>query len=283
MTSTLLGLDGVASVVPYTGAAHRGHRRASPEPLVVDGLVQLDVTLTDAADSDAAEETVVEMRSVLDDVAGQEALVGGTTAVNYDTQQASIRDNKVVIPLVLLVIFVILMILLRAILAPVLLIGTVVLSYFATLGLSSIAFDLRGFPGADASFPLFTFVFLVALGIDYNIFLMTRVREESLKLGTRPGLLVAWPLPAASSPAPASCWRRRSWCSGCCRWSSSQQIGFAVAAGVLIDTLIVRSLLGARVVVRDRRQDLVAVEVDASARCQRRAAAGRRRPVHPRA
>ena len=217
--------------------------RAPPAPVVVDGLVQLDVTLTDAADSDAAEETVVEMRSVLDDVAGEEALVGGTTAVNYDTQQASIRDNKVVIPLVLLVIFVILMILLRAILAPILLIGTVVLSYFATLGLSAIAFDLRGFPGADASFPLFTFVFLVALGIDYNIFLMTRVREESLKLGTRPGLLRGLAVTGGVITSAGVVLAATFLVLGVLPLVVLQQIGFAVAIGVLIDTLIVRSLL----------------------------------------
>ncbi len=249
MTAALSDLDGVASVVPYTGAPagpppeEGAPVQTPPEPLVVDGLVQIDVTLTDAADSDAAETTVVEMRSVLDGVAGEEALVGGTTAVNYDTQQASIRDNKVVIPLVLLVIFVILMILLRAILAPVLLIGTVVLSYFATLGLSSIVFDLRGFPGEDASFPLFTFVFLVALGIDYNIFLMTRVREESLKLGTRPGLLRGLAVTGGVITSAGVVLAATFLVLGVLPLVVLQQIGFAVAAGVLIDTLIVRSLL----------------------------------------
>lgn len=249
MTAALADLEGVAAIVPYTGAPTgpppaEGAPVGTPlPPLVVDGLVQLDVTLTDAADSDAAEQTVVEMRSVLDGVAGQDALVGGTTAVNYDTQQASIRDNKVVIPLVLLVIFVILMILLRAILAPVLLIGTVVLSYFATLGLSAIAFDLRGFPGADASFPLFTFVFLVALGIDYNIFLMTRVREESLKLGTRPGLLRGLAVTGGVITSAGVVLAATFLVLGVLPLVVLQQIGFAVAIGVLIDTLIVRSLL----------------------------------------
>ena len=247
MVSTLSGLDGVASVVPFTGAppappADGGQPEPAP-PLVVDGLVQLDVTLTDPADSLAAEDTVVTMRGVLDDVAGTDALVGGTTAVNYDTQQASARDNKVVIPLVLLVIFVILMLLLRAILAPVLLIATVVLSYFATLGLSAIAFDLRGFAGADASFPLFTFVFLVALGIDYNIFLMTRVREESIKLGTRPGLLKGLSVTGGVITSAGVVLAATFLVLGVLPLVVLQQIGFAVAAGVLLDTLIVRSLL----------------------------------------
>lgn len=249
MVTALTGLDGVAAVVPYTGAPAGGPPEdgdaveTPPPPVIVDGLVQLDVTLTDAADSDAAEETVVAMRSLLDDVAGEGALVGGTTAVNYDTQQASIRDNKVVIPLVLLVIFVILMILLRAILAPILLIATVVLSYFATLGLSSIAFDLRGFPGEDASFPLFAFVFLVALGIDYNIFLMTRVREESLRLGTRPGLLRGLAVTGGVITSAGVVLAATFLVLGVLPLVVLQQIGFAVAIGVLLDTLIVRSLL----------------------------------------
>jgi RND superfamily putative drug exporter len=250
MVSALSGLDGVAAVVPFTGTppaggppGQGGSPDQAPPPLVVDGRVQLDVTLTDPADSLAAEDTVVEMRKVLDDVAGTEALVGGTTAVNYDTQQASARDNKVVIPLVLLVIFVILMLLLRAVLAPVLLIATVVLSYFATLGLSAIAFDLRGFAGADASFPLFTFVFLVALGIDYNIFLMTRVREESLKLGTRPGLLKGLAVTGGVITSAGVVLAATFLVLGVLPLVVLQQIGFAVAAGVLLDTLIVRSLL----------------------------------------
>ena len=97
-----------------------------------------------------------------------------------DIENASSRDNKVIIPIVLLVVLLVLMLLLRAVLAPVLLMVTVVLSFGAALGLSALLFHyVFGFAGADASFPLFVFVFLVALGIDYNIFLMTRVREET--------------------------------------------------------------------------------------------------------
>ena len=140
-------------------------------------------------------------------------------------------------------IFVILMLLLRSILAPVLLIATVVLSYFATLGLSAIAFDLRGFPGEDASFPLFTFVFLVALGIDYNIFLMTRVREESLRLGTRPGLLKGLAVTGGVITSAGIVLAATFLVLGVLPLVILQQIGFAVAAGVLLDTFIVRSLL----------------------------------------
>jgi len=107
-----------------------------------------------------------------------------------DTLDASARDSRVIIPLVLVVILVVLMILLRALLAPLLLIATVVLSFTATLGICSVFFNhIFNFANADPSFPLFAFIFLVALGIDYNIFLMTRVREETLQFGTRSGVL----------------------------------------------------------------------------------------------
>ncbi|MFL6179675.1 MAG: MMPL family transporter [Actinomycetes bacterium] len=247
MAAALNEIDGVAQVIPFTGGPPTecpdGFACKPPPPKVVDGLVLLDVTLTDPADSGAAEQTLVEMRSALRGVAGDEVLVGGPTAVNYDTQQASARDNKVVIPLVLLVIFVILMLLLRAVVAPVLLIATVVLSYFATLGLSAIAFDWRGFPGTDASFPLFAFVFLVALGIDYNIFLMTRGREESKRLGTRPGLLKGLAVTGGVITSAGVVLAATFLVLGVLPLVVLQQIGFAVAAGVLLDTFIVRSLL----------------------------------------
>jgi RND superfamily putative drug exporter len=247
MVGALTALGGVAQVVPYTGvpptACPEDIACKPPPPVVVDGDVMIDVTLTEAADSDAAEATLVEMRRALDEVSDDGALVGGPTAVNYDTQQASARDNRVVIPLVLSVIFVVLMLLLRAVLAPILLIGTVVLSYFATLGLSAIAFDLRGFPGEDASFPLFVFVFLVALGIDYNIFLMTRVREASQRLGTRPGLLKGLAITGGVITSAGVVLAATFLVLGVLPLVFLQQIGFAVAAGVLLDTFIVRSLL----------------------------------------
>ncbi|MFZ0324023.1 MAG: MMPL family transporter [Actinomycetes bacterium] len=244
MVKTVSDLPGVAAVVPYTGqpAGPPDPSAPAPQPVVVNGRVQLQATLTDPADSAAAEDTVAQMRTALDAVS-TDALVGGTSAVNYDTQQASKRDNRVVIPLVLTVIFIILMILLRSLLAPVLLIATVVLSYFATLGLSSIAFHIKGFPGSDSSFPLFTFVFLVALGIDYNIFLMTRVREESLKRGTRPGILRGLTVTGGVITSAGVVLAATFLVLGVLPLVFLQQIGFAVAAGVLLDTLVVRSLL----------------------------------------
>src|SRR5204862_7899098 len=121
---------------------------------------------------------------------GANALVGGNTAINLDVQRAAAHDRDLIIPIVLAVVFVILGLLLRALVAPVMLIATVVLSFAATLGVSALFFNnVFNFGGADTSFPLFVFVFLVALGIDYNIFLMTRVREEAHRHGARTGAL----------------------------------------------------------------------------------------------
>lgn len=180
----------------------------APEPTVRDGRVLLQATLTDAADSTAAADTVVEMRERLRPM---DALVGGVTATAVDTNQASIHDRNTIIPVILVVILLILMALLRSILAPILLILTTVLSFGAALGVSAVVFNgIFAFPGADPAVPLFSFVFLVALGIDYNIFLMTRVREESHRHGTREGFCAGLASPVVSSHLPAWCWRPRS-------------------------------------------------------------------------
>jgi RND superfamily putative drug exporter len=142
------------------------------------------------------------------------------------------------------VIFLILMLLLRSIAAPVVLIGTVLLSYFATLGVCAIAFNhIFGFAGADTSFPLFAFVFLVALGVDYNIFLMTRVREESIKLGTRPGILKGLTVTGGVITSAGIVLAATFLVLGVLPLVFLREIGFAVAVGVLLDTFIIRSTL----------------------------------------
>ncbi len=150
-------------------------------PVVLAGHAYLEATLTSAPDSQAAYATIDSARAAVHAVPGAGALVGGNTAVNLDVQRATAHDRNLIIPIILLVVFVILTLLLRALVAPLMLIATVVLSFAAALGVSALFFDnVFNFGGADTSFPLFVFVFLVALGIDYNIFLMTRVREEAL-------------------------------------------------------------------------------------------------------
>jgi len=236
--------DAPASGRPTVPAPGTGRSGGSPPaPKVVDGKVEINATLVDPADSDAALDTVGRLRDTVGDVAPS-ALVGGQTAIQLDTNVTSKSDRNRIIPLVLVVILVVLMLLLRSILAPVLLIATVVLSFGATLGVSALVFnELLGLPGADPAVPLFGFVFLVALGIDYNIFLMTRVREESIKHGTRPGILRGLTLTGGVITSAGIVLAATFSALAVIPILFLLQIAFIVAFGVLLDTLLVRSLL----------------------------------------
>ncbi|WP_308291575.1 MMPL family transporter [Microbacterium sp. G2-8] len=212
----------------------------APEPTVVDGRVLLQATLTDAADSSAAADTVRSLRDEMPD----SALVGGVTATAIDTNDASIHDRNLIIPVVLVVILVILMLLLRAVVAPLILMATTVLSFGTAMGVAGVLFThVLGFPGADPAVPLFGFVFLVALGIDYNIFLMTRVREETLVHGThegiRRGLTVTGGVITSAGIVLAATFAALS----VIPILFLVQIAFIVAFGVLLDTFVVRTLL----------------------------------------
>ncbi|WP_426320925.1 MMPL family transporter [Microbacterium sp. E-13] len=218
---------------------------AVPEPTSSHGDVLVIGTLTDPADSVAAEDTVRELRAGLDDALGAgAAIVGGETATDIDTNDTSIRDRTVIIPVILAVILVILMLLLRSILAPVLLILTVILSFATALGVSALVFnEVFGFPGADPAVPLYGFVFLVALGVDYNIFLMSRVREESLVHRTRPGILRGLVATGGVITSAGLVLAATFAALGVIPILFLAQIAFVVAFGVLLDTFIVRSLL----------------------------------------
>lgn len=217
----------------------------APAPTVSRGEVLVSATLTDAADSVAAEETVRAVRADLDRELGEgTALVGGETATDIDTNDTSIRDRTVIIPVVLTVILLILALLLRSVLAPVLLIATVILSFATALGVSALVFNgLLGFPGADPAVPLYGFVFLVALGVDYNIFLMSRVREESLRHGTRPGILRGLVATGGVITSAGLVLAATFAALGVIPILFLAQIAFIVAFGVLLDTFVVRSLL----------------------------------------
>jgi RND superfamily putative drug exporter len=217
----------------------------APAATISDGDVLVIGTLTDAADSVAAEDTVRQLRVDLADALGAgTAVVGGETATDIDTNDTSTRDRTVIIPVILAVILVILMLLLRAILAPVLLILTVILSFATALGVSALVFDsVFGFPGADPAVPLYGFVFLVALGVDYNIFLMSRVREESLVHGTRPGILRGLVATGGVITSAGLVLAATFAALGVIPILFLVQIAFIVAFGVLLDTFIVRSLL----------------------------------------
>jgi RND superfamily putative drug exporter len=211
---------------------------AQANPKVVDGKVELLATVKAPPDSEEATETLRQLRDIPD------TLVGGITAIQVDVQDTARRDLRVIIPVVLLVIFVILALLLRALLAPLLLIATVVLSFAATLGVGALVFNhVLDFPGADPSVPLFAFVFLVALGIDYNIFLMTRVREESVRHGTREGTLLGLSVTGGVITSAGVVLAATFASLAVLPILFLAQIAFLVAFGVLLDTLVVRSLL----------------------------------------
>ncbi|WP_460772289.1 MMPL family transporter [Microbacterium sp. GXF7504] len=217
----------------------------APKPTVSDGDVMLLATLSDEADSAAAEETVRQLRVDLDETFGEgNALVGGVTATDVDTNDTSIRDRTLIIPIVLVVILIILMLLLRAVLAPVLLILSVIVSFASALGVSALVFNnVFDFPGADPAVPLYGFVFLVALGIDYNIFLMTRVREESIVHGTRRGILRGLVATGGVITSAGLVLAATFAALGVIPILFLAQLAFIVAFGVLLDTFIVRSLL----------------------------------------
>jgi putative drug exporter of the RND superfamily len=217
---------------------------AVTRPAVRDGLAYLEGTLTAAADSQAGFGTVDRLRSTVHAIPGADAKVGGGSAVNLDIQRATRHDRNLVVPLVLLVVLVILSLVLRAIVSPLLLVATVVLSFAAALGVSALAFDhLFGFAGADPSFPLWTFVFLVALGTDYNIFLMTRVHEEAKQHGTRRGALVGLAATGGVITSAGIVLAGTFAALGTLPLVFITEIGFAVAFGVLLDTFVVRSVL----------------------------------------
>lgn len=217
----------------------------APAPTVSDGQVMLAATLSATADSAAADDAVRQLRTDLADRVGAgTALVGGVTATDIDSIDTSIRDRTLIIPIVLVVILLILMALLRSVVAPLLLIGTVIVSFGAALGVSALVFDgVFDFPGADPSVPLYGFVFLVALGVDYNIFLMSRVREESLAHGTRSGILRGLVATGGVITSAGLVLAATFAALGVIPILFLAQIAFIVAFGVLLDTFVVRSLL----------------------------------------
>ena len=240
VTAAARSTDGVASA----GAVSASGRPGAGKPLVVDGRVRIDATLTAAADSDAAKDTVERLRTRVHAVSGADALVGGYTAQQYDTQQTAARDRTVIVPIVLAVILLILMLLLRSLLVPVLLVATVGLNFLATLGVSALVFQhLLGFSGTDASVPLYGFVFLVALGVDYNIFLMSRVREEALVHGNRQGVLRGLTTTGGVITSAGVVLAATFAALMVIPLAFLVQIAFIVDFGVLLDTLVVRSLL----------------------------------------
>ncbi|MER6620303.1 MMPL family transporter [Streptomyces sp. NPDC000931] len=204
-------------------------------------LTALAVVLEDAPDSRAAKDTIDDLREAVNPM---DALVGGTTAETLDTQRAADRDLTTVVPIVLLVVLGVLVLLLRALVAPLLLLATVVLSYLAALGASSLLFEhVLGFAGVDWSIPLMGFVFLVALGIDYNIFLMHRVREETGRLGHERGVLEGLTSTGGVITSAGIVLAATFAIFAGLPLVTMAQMGVLVGIGVLLDTFLVRTVL----------------------------------------
>jgi len=203
----------------------------------------VDATLADGPDTTAATATVQRLRTALA-AADVDALVGGTTATQLDTLDAARHDRALIIPVVGAAVLLVLVLLLRSVLAAVVLMACTVLSYAATVGVAALVFDhVLGFPGADPVVPLYAFVFLVALGVDYSIFLMTRVREESVRHGTRTGTLLGLRATGGVITSAGVVLATTFAALAVVPLLFLAQLAFLVAFGVLLDTLLVRSLL----------------------------------------
>jgi RND superfamily putative drug exporter len=205
---------------------------------------QLSLQLQADPYSTAAFDEIPHLRDVAKRAGGPDVLIGGPTAESYDYRTSAARDNKVVIPVALVVVFLILALLLRALFAPAMLVATNIVSFAAALGLGIFFFEnVFGYPGEDPSLPLLSFVFLVALGIDYNIFLMARVREETLRHGTREGMLRGLAVTGAVITSAGIVLAGTFSALAVLPLIFLTEIGFVIAVGVLLDTFVVRSIV----------------------------------------
>ncbi|RIJ58932.1 MMPL family transporter, partial [Clavibacter lycopersici] len=210
------------------------------------GLTRIDVQLDAEPESAAAFRSVQDLRDAFQAAGGDEAraLVGGSDATAADTASSSARDQGLIIPIILAIVFTVLAILLRSLVAPVLLIATVLATFFASLGAANVLFQqLLGFPAFDTSVVLFAFLFLVALGVDYNIFLVTRAREERRLHGTREGMVRALASTGGVITSAGVLLAAVFAVLGVLPVVALTQIGVIVCIGVLLDTLVVRTLL----------------------------------------
>jgi putative drug exporter of the RND superfamily len=228
-----------------TAAAHvPGVADVGPAQVSADGQwVHIPAVLADAPDSTAAQHTITRLRTAVHAVPGADALVGGQTASMLDINTAAAHDNRVAMPLILAVVLLVLILLLRALVAPLLLVGSVVLSFAAAFGTATLIYHAIGHPRIDQGLPLLAFLFLVALGVDYTIFLMSRAREESLRFGTRVGLTRALALTGGVITSAGLVLAATFAVLTVLPLIGMLQIGIVVAFGVLLDTLVVRTLL----------------------------------------
>jgi putative drug exporter of the RND superfamily len=243
-TNVLVTDEGKVDAVHAAVARADGVAKVSPQVERGPGGAKLEATLEEDPYSTAGFGLIPGIREAARGAAGEAVLVGGPTAEEHDLRQSSARDNRLIVPIALLVVFVILAALLRAIVAPLVLIATVILSYLAALGIGAFFFEnVFDFPGMGPDLPLFAFVFLVALGIDYNIFLMARVREETLLYGTRDGMIRGLAVTGTVITSAGLVLAGTFSTLAVLPLVFLTEIGFVIAVGILIDTFLVRSLL----------------------------------------
>jgi RND superfamily putative drug exporter len=205
--------------------------------------VRVYAILADPPDSARAKATVDRIRDAVHRIPDADVLVGGPTATVLDLERAESRDNAVVMPLILAVVLAILVLLLRALVAPVLLAASVMLSYLAAWGAAGLVFRALGYPDVERSLLLWCFLFLVTLGVDYTIFLMTRAREEVGRLGHRDGVLSALAVTGGVITSAGVVLAATLGTLTLLPIVALLQLGLAVSVGVLLDTLVVRTVL----------------------------------------
>jgi RND superfamily putative drug exporter len=233
-----------AGPVSEAARATAGVAAVLPADVSADGrTVRLRVVLSDPVESDAALSTVERLRGAVRAVPGADALVGGQTAATVDTESTAGRDDRVVIPLILGVVLLVLILLLRAVVAPLVLLASVVLSYFAALGAAGLVLSALGHPDLWVAIPLQTFLFLVALGVDYTIFLMTRAREEVARTDHRTGVLTALTVTGGVITSAGVVLAATFAALTVLPLVPSIQIAVIVVVGILLDTILVRTLL----------------------------------------
>jgi RND superfamily putative drug exporter len=209
-----------------------------------ESITKINVVLDAESQSDEAYALLGELRTAVQAVEGADALVGGQDAQALDVKNAYAHDQALVIPLILLLVFLVLVLLLRALVAPILLLLTVVASFFASMGLGWLLFvNVLGFPGLDLSVFLYSFLFLVALGVDYNIFLVTRAKEEAEKLGVKDGMIKALSATGGVITSAGILLAAVFAVLGVLPLVALAQIGAIVCIGVLLDTLLVRTVI----------------------------------------
>jgi RND superfamily putative drug exporter len=209
-----------------------------------DEFTKLEVILDGESQSDEAYASIKALRVAVAEIEGADAMVGGLDAQALDVKDAYAHDQLIVIPLILILVFLVLVLLLRALVAPVLLLVTVVASFFASMGAGWWIFtNVLGFPALDLSVFLYSFLFLVALGVDYNIFLVTRAKEEAEKLGTRQGMIKALSATGGVITSAGILLAAVFAVLGVLPLVALAQIGVIVCIGVLLDTLLVRTVI----------------------------------------